>query len=571
LRTRNATHSAISTLCESDILLLNLSAARGPKTFAALEAILERRRPDRPTILLAEGGSELLGLIETPVVRAVACSLSTGRDLTVPSVLIRCVGRERLQREQELRFALDGEQHSESDKQLARLFRAAWRSIWQRIDHVSDTFVRRALRDQLSEVGRVSATAADQFRLASRLVSEAVMNSAATVEERRLQIVAALADLTGTCAAEVLIITGDAADEAAVRQLLDGLTGPSVPKIRPFRHVSGSAETARAVICCGYWGPRTFDALIRSQAKVIHWVLDPVECGFAHSDGQRLRMALSRLSLDNSIGALSPIISALDGAGGSLRSADPYDHPELVDSPTEIRFSETFLSSNGREQADQVVEVAFSDGSVITAPDTLRFDIVRAGAPHPVVVCAKDLVEGDQVLVVRGDHQRTLSDLLLEDMDRGELREEAQLRSAWQSLCQAMAKTRRFSAREIARRVREQGGRATTENVRSWLRSDDASTPRDFQSFVALSAVLETGLPEETLRRFFDGIRRWRIAHRKRGRDVVRLLRLAWFGSLSATDLGRVEDRWGLGVRDLIEGSRVLEVEETRLSHTTTS
>ena len=102
--------------------------------------------------------------------------------------------------------------------------------------------------------------------------------------------------------------------------------------------------------------------------------------------------------------------------------------------------------------------------------------------------------------------------------------------------------------------------------VRSWLRDGrDARTPGDWETFRAFAEALNLGLPEGVVRQFYDTIRRWRIGHRKRGRDVVRLLRSAWFGGLAPAEAARIEERWGLGVRDLIEGSRVLEVE--RVSH----
>jgi hypothetical protein len=41
----------------------------------------------------------------------------------------------------------------------------------------------------------------------------------------------------------------------------------------------------------------------------------------------------------------------------------------------------------------------------------------------------------------------------------------------------------------------------------------------------------------------------------------VRALRAAYFGGLSAADMVRIETDWGFGVRDLIEGCRVEEVE----------
>lgn len=574
LRARNSSTRSVRRVADTDLLLINLHQGRGVRTAALTHEVLSTRAVSRPTIILAENASELARFMECPLLRAVNLSLGCG---PCPSPLNNdfvVIGRERVQHEQEFRFALPVDDLTDEEQNLVHLAFAAWRSRWrglQSSDHEASALT--AFRRTLSELRRTQPSIADRFTLADRIFDR-LSPSIECASRARLQAVVSLVEeFAETQPHRIALLVGSRTDQQFVASLLAGRKWASRLTIDLARNVADTRDTADVCVLCGYFGPLALDAAIRLRASKVAHVLDPVEASSAAYDARVQWMALSRLSLGDAAAVLQHLESELVKAAGGVRSGSAEEHATLF----EHGSSNTGFRSNGPQlhasadapeltdvlDADPAVSIRLSDGTLFRASARHRFDIVRVGAPYPQAVTADELQEGDQVLLVRGDHQRTLSDLLLEDMDSAELRREAELRKAWARLCHSMAMRRDLTASTIARGVRENGGHATPESVRWWLRGDaDARTPNDWRTFLAFSTVMGLELPVAALEEFFSAIRRWRIGHRKRGRDVVRLLRLAWFGGLSAADLARVEERWGLGVRDLIEGSRVAEVEQ---------
>lgn len=566
LRTRNASPAALERLQTADLLLVNLTAARGRKTSEILKSILNGRDPRLPTVIVAEGVNELTACLDTLLVRAVAVSKAEHTDLGARDDRVQLVGRERVQHEQQIRFALQSATTSDAEDRIQLLFRAAWRAVWQRASTDIELPILATLRRELEALARASRTARDQYDFANRLLADAWLASAPTVLARRQAIAEAAVAFSGAGGQRVLAVVGGLDDERAVRETLQTVAPRIASRVRTVRHIASSAEVADICVCCGYWGPVTLDAILRTRARSIVWILDPVEAAFAARDCERQAATLLRLSLDDAAAAVLGLQEPLrDGAVG-VNLAHTEDHSSILDVGSIYSASVPLPRETTRHLGDSSeLELWLSDGSVLCVSDSHRIDVVRAGAPRPDTVAAGELREGDQVLLVRGDHQRTLSDLLLEDMDSFELTQEAAVRKMWIGLCRSTAYASRRSASAIARELRQRGLSVTPENVRCWLKSGpEGRTPSNYKTFRAFSEVLGLQLNEDVLRHYFDAIRRWRVAHRKRGRDVVRLLRLAWFGGLSAGDLARIQEQWGLAVRDLVEGSRVAEVEFIR-------
>ena len=562
LQARRATDASLKTLCEADLLLLNLSAARTRKAAAVMHEVLRRRPPNLPTLIVAETATDLGRFIEEPLLQRTCLSIDGGVGAHAPSIAVTSVGRERAQHEQELLFALDDDDVVESDRRLKALLRTAWRFIWQRVDPTArQTPLLRVINEELESMRRRSETAADRYALALSLVTNAPFPSEPTAVER-LQALRRLAS-SAVGRQPVVIVVGDRSDEAHLLALLTERSLRSSVRVRTIRDLTIASARESHFIVAGYWGSHTTDAILRSRPASVSWILDPVEAGYGARDLARQEKTLERLSLNAAANVVHSIRGCFEEAAAGVRLERSTDHPSILDLRVEqSEWRVTSPITSDESPWGSQVELCFDDGSVLRVEESRRFDVVRSGQSHPIAVAAKELSEGDQVLVVRGIHQRTLSELLLEDLDARELSEEAAIRTQWQKLCRTLATSKRLTAGQIARDVIARGGNATRDTVRAWLTpNSEAVAPRDYATFVAFSEACGVQLPMAVLEQFFGAIRRWRAAHRRRGRDIVRLLRLAWFGGLSASDLARVEQRWGLGVRDLVEGSRVLEIE----------
>jgi hypothetical protein len=521
-------------------------------------------------MLLAENGSELVRFLsaapfDVPL-SAQACS-ACPPQLVLES---RGVGRTRAQWEQEFQFALPNEGLSEREEELAGLARAAWRTQWRSLTmgEPERTPTFRFLRE-LSRVRRSEVSSGDRFELMAQLLTRVEGEVIATANERLGAVVAALRSQISTRSPRIQVIVGNGFEEQFLSAVVAKLPEGSKVTVGVARHVAETAQQADTCVICGYYGPITLDACLRTRSGRVIWVLDPIEAAAAAFEAHKQGALFARLGLPDAERLLGTLDQGLFTAAGGLRIGDPDDHAQIFAPLTAARAGEIRSAPDVRTAPEvEVIDtdadtlLLLSDGVLLQASSSRRFDVVRPGAPLPQTVAASDLNEGDQILLVRGTYQRTLSELLLEDMDQQELQKQAGLRRTWSGIVRSIVEQEHLKVRAIVQRIRQGGGAATIERVKSWLRdAPEMTTPRDWTTFLAFARALGVQLPDEQVRVFFDAIRTWRTGHRWRGREVVRLLRLAWFGGLSAADLARTEQRWGLGVRDLVEGSRVVEVE----------
>lgn len=567
LRPRALTDASVRRLCGSELLLLNLHSAKGPKSSELVRQAMILRTPGAPLVLLAENASELVRFLsaapfDVPL-GAHACA-EYPRQVILES---RGVGRTRPQWEQEFRFALPKEGLSEREEDLARLARAAWRTQWRSLTMGEpERTPKFRFLTELSRLRRSELSSGDRFALMAQLLSRVENEVAATARERLTAVVSAVKSELSRNAARIQVIVGNGFEQQFVSSEVARLTEGTSVTVGTARHLADAAQLADTCLVCGYYGPMTLDACLRARAQKVIWVLDPIEAAAAAFEAHKQAALLGRLGFADAEHLLGVLDQTLFTASGGLRMGDPDDHAQMFSRLPTSRAAD-FRSAPDVEVIDEGADtlLLLDDGVLLQTSPSRRFDVVRPGAPLPKTVSASELNEGDQILLVRGTYQRTLSELLLEDMDQKELHKQAGLRRTWSAMVRSVVEQQRLSAMGIVQRVRQSGGSATIERVKSWLRdAPEMTTPRDWPTFLAFARALGIQLPDEAIREFFDAIRTWRVGHRWRGREVMRLLRLAWFGGLSAADLARTEQRWGLGVRDLIEGSRVVEVEAVR-------
>jgi hypothetical protein len=127
-----------------------------------------------------------------------------------------------------------------------------------------------------------------------------------------------------------------------------------------------------------------------------------------------------------------------------------------------------------------------------------------------------------------------------------------------------MVKVKRLKKRDIYRQLLALDVNVDYQTVRAWTTPslEDDRVPAKWEYFQKLADVIGCGIPESELRRLYDAIRLLRVWHRKTGRDIVRMMRAARTGSLDPTGLRRVEERFGVSVRELVEATRIVEIDD---------
>lgn len=565
LRCTQFSSAAVEHVASTELLLVDLHRARGLKTAEMISSVLAARAPQQPAILLVENPGDLTRHIGTALCRSVGLCITSGACPPDCENRVITLNRERIQYEQQFLAALPSEDLTAEELDLSYLARATWRATWRRItDESGAIHLLFRFQDRLSSVRRTSRSSADRFNLIATLLQEAPVLSAKGVVDRREAVRDCVVELLAEGWERVAIVVGNGFEQRLVETMVKELGATQREAVvGTAKHFSDSMERATACILTGYHGPATLDVQFRLRARRAMWVVDPVEASGAAFDAFDNFTALARMGLEEAASLVRALQEAFRGASAGNASGETGNYAPFLSEPFQgTGWTESEIQAVDGASSEPQLDIYLSDGTDLIVGASNRFDVVREGAAHPQVLPASQLEDGDQILLVRSDHQRTLSELLVQDMDTTELRAEAQMRMAWITLCRSVAGRHGLTPLTIARAVRQEGETATTESVRSWLRDGiGARTPNTWRTFLAFAKAVRVDMPEVTIRKFYDAVRKWRIGHRKRGRDVVRLLRSAWFGGLSSADLVGIEERWGLVVRDLIEGSRVVEVE----------
>src|SRR5207302_8953376 len=150
----------------------------------------------------------------------------------------------------------------------------------------------------------------------------------------------------------------------------------------------------------------------------------------------------------------------------------------------------------------------------------------------------------------------------------GKLCSLAEKRGIWLTLLKAVIAGTSPNLRNIHRRLLQKGIKVSYQTVLSWTRSpngDDQAIPAYWSHFKALAEELHITLPEKYLLDIYNSIRRWRTLHRLAGRNLVRTMRNVYLGRLDSTALAQIEREWGLSTRELIQSTKLMEVDSILL------
>lgn len=567
LSARAATDAAIEALSDADLEVIGLSGARGEKTIKLVAEALRRVRPDQPALILADCAAEIAYFSQAPVLEhardAVALSPAPG----APELRVYVVGQARAQYEEQFRFAMPTDDLSPEERELAELGRAAWRHRWRTVDSdVASSHTRERFLRALSDEQRRRPSGADRFNQFVRLLATSERDASISACER-FDAVSDVLLHSAQDSRRVLAVVGSAGDDAVLKSMLSGAKTGGAASVAVLRQMARTSIKAESVVLCGYYGPATLDGALRAGARTVTWIVDPIEAREASWTLHRQGAVLNQIGLGDMADVLGRLDSTLREAAGGTLAQHSEDHPGLFVRPArEWATGDSAIDDSTfpveELDADADYLVVLLDGTRLRVGAGRRFDVLRSQSPHPECVRASELQEGDEVLLVEGSYQETLSELLLYEMDRTRLQEEARARNTWVALAQSAMASSGLAVDAIVRRLRSAGVTISSQRVRSWLREDDEeTTPRDWMQFLAFARAIGIGIDDGEIRYYFDRIKRWRVQHRSLGRAVVRAVRIAYFGGLSAADSARIASEWGLGVRDLIEGCRVEEVE----------
>lgn len=573
LTVRSHSALAVAALREGDLMLVGLTGMRGQKTAELTSAVLGSIAGDKPAVILVSGAGELARYSATRVFSQFSSAVSLAPAPSVGKLQVTMTGQSRVQHEKLFQYALPSEELTPVERELVDLALGLWRQQWRTVDATAGAWsIRAKFRQAFEDFRRRNPIAADKYNLLTQVLHQSEGDALAAAGERLGRVMEAVRQAVTSGSSRVLVVVGGTGEEAVVGRTLAslqlaGLRAPGV-SVALSRQLGRMHLRADSVVVCGFYGPATLDGVLQTRPSNITWVIDPIEASQAAGELRRQAVLVRQLGLGDMADVLAEVDAAFRKAAAGTRAAVGDNDDHFVDQipffgrPPREDLGEDHGSRDEDIDLDADYLVVLADGTRLRVNTNRRFDVLRSQSPHPKVVRACDLQEGDQVLIVRNTYQQTLSELLLEQMDTTVLRTEAVERRTWVTIVDLAMRASGLSVDTVATRMRAKGLGATKQRVQAWLRADrEESTPRDWVSFLEFARTIGITIAEEELQHYFNSIRRWRVGHQRRGRDVVRALRAAYFGGLSAADMVRIETDWGFGVRDLIEGCRVEEVE----------
>lgn len=557
--------AAIQRLAETDLLIANVQNLRGLRSIRVVTSVTGARQKSKPTLIVASSPSDLyaLGIHEEQLVLPV---LPVSPPPQTVSADLTLVGLDRPSAEERFRFAVSElAGTSTSVDRVLELAKRAWWVARQSFSEGIDIEVRRfseALESLLVE----SPFEAGALTACRDVVLGAANDLQLALERRRT-----IVDLTFHLrdAKDIVMITRSPATAAELRAMLAVELGVDVPQlgelgvsVRTNRDGYFSAPPDVAIII-GYFGLNTLDVIFRSQAQHIEFIMDPIETRAMWFGAKQMVEFLESRQLAGYAAPLKSLMSSIEKYVPAFADIVEMDIMLTTNAVSQQLDSSKYPSSvrlGGSEMA-----IYFTDGTVLDVTRNARFEILGKAGGHTKVVPADQLHIGDHVVVIDGMSHGLFSEQRIAALDDGPLRPLARSRKEWLTIVQGVYSARRPNLRELARTMVDAGEPVDYGTVRSWVTfSDpsDARTPMRWSRFKAFARIFGVALPDSVLREYFSNIKRWRVLHRKAGRDLARAIRAAYANRIGAVTLARIEREWGMTARQLITAARMLTVDD---------
>lgn len=560
---------ALDVLAAADLCVCSIQGLRGKRTIDMVRSVLERRTM-APTLIVAHSPSDLFAL-HLPDIVEVSPLHMVGPALRLRDVRATCLCVDRIQEEQKFYNAISGLRGLAPSMDMALdTVEAAW---WVARQNVAPEMAMQTVWPRvLAAVDRVRVSAPAEVGLLTSALTlvERTIKDAGRARER-LDALLKCADEHFSHPTEwrTVCVVRDGSEAGVVRSALEAHYGAPYTELRALglqvRSARGADIACDSIIVNGCQGMQTIDVALASGAHDATFLLDPIEARVVHAHALRMGRFLAR-TLDRS---MLHVLNRIAGACAPIMATDAgiiRVSLDTLSADTALPDDMGLMQRTGETENGPQAHITFIDGTSITCLASQELDVLQdSGVTRFRPVPASDLVPGDEVVLIVSEHQARFSEHMLRCLDEGVLHGLVEQRRQWLSIAAALRGKR--TAAGIHRGLQKRGVTVDYQTVRGWLRlpdeGDDGSVPRSWAVFQELAAELQYALPDVILRGYFDAIRRLRVEHRKKGRALVRIIRAtATHRRLDIETLYKIEQEWGMTVRDLVEGARLCIVDD---------
>ncbi len=558
---------AIAVLASADLLLVNLQKVRGQNVLNVIREVLLSRGNKLPSLIIASSPSDLSAIMWSEL-GLDSADYFVGTAPSLSKVEVTIIGKDRPQIERNFDFAVaELRGYTPLVDNLARLATAAWWAARQNM--IQGDREDLGLRRFLAALGEARLEAPSEARLlaaAENLVTE-------TFEDRKLAQERLKAVLEAVFAVpnekRTLVITKHSGVAIQLQTAIAEAAGVTIKEVVAAGITCCSAFVPTLegiydyVITCGYFGLATVDTILASGASNVHMVVDPIEAGVAWHNVRDMARLLQEVTSPDAEQVLHRFCSALYPY--LLPFADVVSltlEDKLLCPPSQSALP--FPQINKRNEQENVI-ILFVDGTWLEVPLTTRLEIIdRQGSVRLRTVLPTELRAGDEMVIVASDARSLFSEYLMHTLDTGRLQSLVEKRDTWLTLLNTVVSGTRPNLRTVYRKLSERGIQISYQAVLSWtrpVRDGDQTIPMRWQHFKALAEELHLVLSEAYLAELFNAIRLLRVRHRLAGRNLVRAMRNAYLGRLDSTTLAQIEREWGISARDLMQSTRLIEVD----------
>lgn len=561
--------ASTQSFTEVDLLIVNVQGLRGKSLIRSTSNALRARGSNRPTLIIATSPSDLIILGLNQLIKNY--SLFTIGDVPeINKVSVTPVGLDRPFAERDFEFAIEELRgKGKVDDYLLDLAKNAWWATRQSVtsdglepelQHFINTFER--VSEQTPEIAKLLRPGMDLLLSTSQDKSLS--------ESRRDAVINLVLNTSGNFRTAII------ARGNGIAKLKDSLS--SQLEIKPYElseldirihsqlHRNFRSRNDLA-ISAGYYGHLTIDAIFASKATQVELVLDPLEARAAWQWAKKLIEFFKEISFEAPITSLNKLMTGIEqGIPVNLRSfvTDINLYECFLDTPVSYNQSNP-TEKNLKPAYESDLIISFIDGTFIEVGKNSRFDVLTNVGQKLKTIPAYKLQFGDEIILLEENSRTLFSDRLFETLDNGILKDAASDRALWLTIIKSIKATRKPNLRHVTQRMNELGQPVEYSTVRSWMSSTDesgAAIPYQKNRFLAFAQALEITIPESILLQKFNSIKRWRVGHRRAGRNLSRIIRAAYTNRLDAASKERLKREWGLDVLQLVQGAYTATVDE---------
>jgi hypothetical protein len=554
---------------EVDLLIVNVQGVRGKSTLRSISNALRVRGDNRPTLIVAASPSDLMVLELKQFIKNYSLAV-IGDVPVVDKVYVTPVGLDRPYAERDFAFAIEELRgKGKVDDYLLDLAKNAW---WASRQSIAADGIEPELQyfvNAFEKANEQTPESAKLLRPGLDLILK-TSNDKQLKESRHNAVINSVLNTPGSFGTAIIArgngiaqLKNDISYQLEIKPYELGDLGIRIHSQlhRNFRN------RYDLVVCAGYYGNLTIDAIFASRADQAELIFDPLEARAAWQWVKKLIQFFKEIQFESPIVSLEKLASGIEhGIPANLRSfvtdVDLYEC--FLDTPVS-HIGNASARRNYKPTSEDNLIISFTDGIFIEVGKNNRYDVLTNIGQRLKTVPAHKLESGDEIILLEENSRALFSDKLFETLDNGLLKEYAADRFLWLSIIKSIKSTRKLNLRRVTQRMNELGQPVDYNTVRQWMNYTDESTatiPYQKNRFLAFAQALEITIPEPILLQKFNSIKRWRVGHRRAGRNLSRIIRAAYTNRLDAASKERLKREWGFDVLQLIQSAYTATVDE---------